>query len=138
ERIARAAYARREQQRRARPLEEIDVERLPFVRAQVRLREERLSRLHGEGRRRGAEELAQLIARALEQHPEALDLARRLARLQLDELEDPPGAIRTVDAALATGMERDDVWRVLRRGAWVAEVARAEPSTVASAREGAA
>ncbi|UJR80855.1 hypothetical protein [Sandaracinus amylolyticus] len=130
ERIERAAYRRRDEARRTRALDEVDVESLPLVRQQVQLREERLARLHGEGRRRAAEELAALLSAATMRHlatrPEdALDLARRLVRVQLDELDDPAGASQTIDAALATGVAPRETWRGLRREARIASLARA-------------
>ncbi|AKF06534.1 hypothetical protein DB32_003683 [Sandaracinus amylolyticus] len=130
ERIERAAYRRRDEARRTRALDDVDVESLPLVRQQVQLREERLARLHGEGRRRAADELATLLSAATTRHlatrpADALDLARRLVRVQLDELDDPAGAAQTIDAALATGTAPRETWRGLRREARIASLVRA-------------
>lgn len=135
ERIEREAYARREEARRLAPVDRVDVSHPGAVRAQARLREERMAALRGAARRAAAEEILALLARGYERHPSEVDLAERLVRIALDELDDDAAALRTIETALASGLASPEAWRRLRREARVAALARApeDPSALDAA-----
>jgi len=111
------------------PLDRVDVRRMAVVRHQVRLRSGELERAHGPARRRRAETLAELLARAHEAHPGEVWLAMRRARLLMDELDRPGAARELAEAVLAAELGADEPrWRSLRREA----VARASPDALAA------
>lgn len=133
ERIDRMAIERRARARRRLPIERVDMSRPSVIRQQVRLREEALARARGaEARRSIAEDLGQLLARAIESQPDELELASQLVRLRLDELEDAEGARLVAEAALDRADDRTP-WELLVREARIAVAARVPEDEVALA-----
>ncbi|MFW5876595.1 MAG: hypothetical protein ACOCXM_07650, partial [Myxococcota bacterium] len=105
------------------PIDRVNVANLEEVRRQVSLRFAALDRAGPAGRRELAETLARLLERAIAAHPEARDLHRRLARLALDELDEPREAEAVADAVLSRGEGELEKWRLLRREARAARSA---------------
>lgn len=114
-----------------RPASDVDVSNLAVVRQQRRLWRDVLAASHGAARRGAAEQLRLLLSRAIALHAAEHLLAEDLARVLLDELDDPAQAVAVVDGVLTQGPPEPEEWQMLRREA----LARFDQSGLARALE---